>query len=308
MSAQDLSVATVLQEASRHLAASPQYTTWEIHEIGHQTRYEAEQLLLHVTGWTKLELLQKLSEPLPTALAHSYLDLVRTRKTGKPLSYILGYANFYGRVFRTRPGCLIPRPDTEVLIDTAHEWIRRHSPAAIAVDIGTGTGCIAVTLSLECPGVNMFAVDISDDAIQLAKENAALNNAAVTFVHTDGIKWLSNAAAAPGRRQLNVIISNPPYIPTDDVPSLEAGVREYEPMLALDGGPDGLDFYRSFASLPQTIFDPHTPAAFFFEVGAGQADDVASLFTSRDEWAGFSAQVIPDMRGIGRVVAVVREQ
>ena len=202
-------------------------------------------------------------------------DAMRRRLRAEPVSRILGVRAFYGRDFVISPAVLDPRPETETLIDvvldlaTEHGWHGR--PINIA-DIGTGSGAILLTLIAELPGATGVAIDISLPALEVAKANAERLGVAarVTFVHTQGLEDV----AGP----FDLIVSNPPYIPATDIAGLDATVRDFDPVLALDGGPDGLTVYREIAS---QISRFSGPMSIVLEVGAGQAEDVAELFSAR---------------------------
>lgn len=263
-------------------------------------RAEAEMLLQWAADWTRSELLSRLSDPVEPDILRAFQKGVRDRVNGIPLQYITGSAGFYGREFTVKEGCLIPRPETEWLVETAKEWIHEHHQKAVVMDVGTGSGAIAVTLKLECPYIQMHAVDVSTDALQMARRNAEVLHAPVFFHHGDGITLLRERCVP-----VNVLVSNPPYIPSNDVNNLEDEVKNFEPHAALDGGQDGLDFYRSFIETGDHMF-ASGPAALFMEVGAGQAQGVSDWFTESDKWKGWKFWTVPDLRGIERVVAGFR--
>ncbi len=265
-------------------------------------QHEVMILLEHATGWSRTRILISLDHPLSEAAQTSFRVLVQRRAGGEPLQYVTGEAWFYGRPFAVRPGCLIPRPETEMLVERTVGWVRQHAPAAHVVDLGTGSGCIAVTLALECPDTSVWALDVSAAALEIARRNAKQHGVGVTFVQGDGIAWLDQSAA-DGGTQLNVVVSNPPYIPSHDVNGLDPEVRAWEPRLALDGGDDGLDIYRALSRLGAGAFAPGN-AALFLEVGAGQAQDVLELFTDvhRERWPGWTFHAAKDLRGVDRIV------
>lgn len=284
-------------------------------ERDHVLRGEAEALLLWGTGWSRARLVSSLSEELAQPLVSQLEEAVAQRCQGLPLQYVTGQAAFYGRLFAVRSGCLIPRPETEILADLAVDWISRHQPQAIVADVGTGSGILAVTIQLECPQTSVYAIDLSGDALDIARDNAErLGPRKLHWVHDDGLRWLraaqpgtgADATGSSSAGNINVIVSNPPYIPSADVEQLDEEVRLYEPRLALDGGEDGLDLYRGFSQLGDTVFSPG-PAALFLEVGAGQAEDVLHLFTQGEIeavnlWPGWHFAVQADLRGLGRIV------
>jgi release factor glutamine methyltransferase len=199
-------------------------------------------------------------------------EAVERRMRHEPVSRILGNRGFYGRTFRVTPDVLDPRPDTEVLIDLVLDIVRREGrvadPLTIA-DIGTGSGAIIATLLAELPHARGIATDVSAPALAVARENAARLGVLdrLTLVETRGVVGIWD--------QIDVIVSNPPYIPSDDIAALEVDVRGYDPHLALDGGTDGFQIYREIASDISKFKDLLWVVV---EVGAGQAPDVERIF------------------------------
>ena len=182
-----------------------------------------------------------------TALTAEQTDAIRllVQRRGKrePLQYITGSAAFCGLEFAVNPNVLVPRPETELLAERAWTFLKTlEPPAASALDLGTGTGCLAITLAVKIPGAKIHATDLSPEALALAKANAVRNNANVQFHHGDLFGGI------PAGERFHLIVSNPPYIPSARMETLDPEVREHEPRLALDGGADGMDFYRRFAA------------------------------------------------------------
>ena len=210
---------------------------------------------------------------------------------GRPLQYVLGHTEFYGLDFQVREGVLIPRPETEELVRWIAESPAPDNPAVL--DVGTGSGCIAVTLARLIPESRITAVDISEKALSIARENARRLDAKVDFRQGDALGELF-----PGQReQFDLIVSNPPYIPRADIETLDTSVKDYEPHLALDGGEDGLDFYRSISEKWKEALAPG--GRLYFEVGIGQADNVLRIMRTQ----GFGdIQVVKDHHDIPRVV------
>lgn len=287
-------------------------------ERQHALRMEAETMLLWATGWSRSRLISSLSDALAVNAQTKLREVVRRRASGLPLQYATGQAAFYGRLFSVQPGCLIPRPETEVLADLAIAWIRQHRPASTVVDLGTGSGILAITIRLECPQSTAYALDLAEAALDMARENARMLGAALSpspspsfppssllraslspsppfspsvspspgieFIYTDGLRWLQESAVP-----FNVLVSNPPYIPSRDVGALDDEVRLYEPRLALDGGEDGLAVYRALCELGDASFAPG-PAALFLEVGEGQAEHVLAMFTESATASGLTSR------------------
>lgn len=259
-------------------------------------RLNAEVLAQQVLGWSKAKLFAEDGQPFPEDLRDRFESWVQRRLTGEPLQYIVGVQEFYGRDFQVTPAVLIPRPETELLVEQVlkrRNWWQGRKP--IAADIGTGSGAIAVTLALEWPQAAVVTVDISPEALRVAQENAERLGARIRLLQGD----LLHPVMEAGMR-LDVLVSNPPYIPSADIDRLMVEVREYEPRLALDGGTDGLDPYRRIAELLPQIMSGKPPAMVAFEVGVGQAAEVASLI--RRHWQGSETDIVQDLQGIDRIV------
>ena len=212
------------------------------------------------------------------------LDYAKQRANGKPLWYIFGDAEFYGYTFKVDERVLIPRPETEELC----EWVLSSINANEKVlDLCTGSGAIAVTIAKKS-GAEVYASDISQGAIEVATQNAELNDAKVTFIHSDLFNDIEG--------KFDIIISNPPYIPTADIEELESTVKDYEPRLALDGGLDGLDCYRKIAS--QAVNHLNDNGLLFMEFGVGQAEDITKLLQENF----VNIEIKKDLSGIERMV------
>ncbi|MDD5285064.1 MAG: peptide chain release factor N(5)-glutamine methyltransferase [Desulfuromonadaceae bacterium] len=257
-------------------------------------RLEAEWLLCAATGLDRVGLYLQFEKPLDNVELAAYRAMVTRRARREPLQHILGSQEFYGLDFDVTPDVLIPRRDTEVLVSEA---IARKPDACSLLDVGTGSGCIAVVLARQLPAAAVTATDISEAALAVARRNA--ERLAV------GIEFLSGSLFVPltGRR-FDLIVSNPPYIPTSDIAALEPEVRDFDPHVALDGGIDGLNFYRSLIPMALEYLNPG--GYLLVEVGIGQAIDVSRLFLEAGGYAQtFSAL---DPGGIERVVAAQRKE
>lgn len=216
--------------------------------------------------------------------------LIARRLQGMPVAKIIGEKEFYGRVFKTTADTLDPRPDSETLIEAVLEDRDRNAAVTI-LDLGTGTGCLALTLLAELRHAQAIAVDRSEAALKVARENAWKIGVEdrVVFVQSD---WFSDVMG-----QFDIIISNPPYIPDGDIPGLAPDVRDYDPMAALAGGADGLDPYRRI--IPQLGQFLKKGGFVAFELGQGQAPQVAEMLKQAG-FSGVSAHC--DLAGIERVV------
>lgn len=261
-------------------------------------RLQAEVLLQHLLGWSKVKVLTEDLSPFPPEKLAVFQTMVTRRLAGEPLQYIVGVQEFYGRDFWVNPSVLIPRPETEFLIEEIlkrRAWWKQAQDTPRIADIGTGSGAIAVTLALEWPSAEVYTVDLSADAIRTAQENASRLEARVQFLQGDLVNPLLERGV-----QLDVLVSNPPYIPSSDINELAVEVREHEPRLALDGGPDGLAPYRRITKALPRLMRENGPALVAFEVGIGQAEAVADM--TRTNWPGAATHIVQDLQGIDRVV------
>jgi release factor glutamine methyltransferase len=219
------------------------------------------------------------------------------RAAREPIAYILGEREFYGRLFAVSRAVLVPRPETELVVDRARAWWsgRAHRDASTIVDVGTGSGCLAVTLALECPGAHVIATDVSADALTIAAANAARHGA------SEQIDFREAPLAAGLQGVADLIVANPPYVAERDRGSLPPDVRDYEPPEALYAGPDGLDVIRPLA--PAALAALRPGGGFVMEIGAGQWAAVKRIL----EEAGFDGiRVHDDLAGIPRVVVAAR--
>lgn len=254
-----------------------------------EARVEARLLVQYVFGLTREQLFLHPQRELEVALLE---PLLARRANREPLAYLIGERGFYGRMFRVTLAVLIPRPETEHLV----EAVLAHPKRGRLLDIGTGSGCIAVTLAAQLPEAEVWATDLSEDALGVARENAERHGVVVRLCHGDLL------APLPLGLRFTAIVSNPPYIARTEEATLEPEVRQYEPALALyDPVGDGLTLYRRLAAEAPSRLEPEGLLA--VEVGQGQADAVAAFW----ERAGLkNVTVTDDLAGIGRVVSGVR--
>jgi release factor glutamine methyltransferase len=257
-------------------------------------RLEAEWLLCAVLGLDRVGLYLQYDKPLSDSELAAYRVLVARRSRREPLQHILGSQEFFGLDYEVTPDTLIPRHDTEVLVSEA---LSRRPDARTALDIGTGSGCIAVSLQKGLSDALVSATDVSEAALAVARRNAARLGAPIEFLHG------SLFDPVPGRC-FDLIVSNPPYIPTADIESLEREVRDYDPRSALDGGADGLDIYRLL--IPAAVEHLNSGGLLLVEVGIGQSRDVAELFRHS---SGYGEPIVAlDPGGIERVVGALRKE
>jgi len=257
-------------------------------------RLDAELLVAEALGTDRVGLYLDLHRPLVDVERSSIRPLVARRREREPVAYILGHRDFYGRRFHVTADVLIPRPDTETLVDHALECIPDDQPCRV-LDIGTGSGAIAVTIAAERPLAMVTATDISEAALNVAAGNAERLGV------SDRIR-LERADLLSGTEQYDLIVSNPPYIARSEMQSLQAEVREHEPSGALEAGEDGLDIIR--ALLVATEGAAATGAQLLVEVGAGQAPSVLDFASARTAWKPIA--VHRDLHRIERVVHLRR--
>jgi len=260
-------------------------------------RLEAELLMTHVLGWRRARLLGHAHDPLDPEVLEEFERLTARRVAGEPLQYITGEWEFYGLPFRITPAVLIPRPETEILVERALSLADTANTPLRFADVGTGSGCIASVIARELPGARGLATDVSLDALALARENAVRLGVAerIAFVRCDLLGCCTE------RPLFDLILSNPPYVAACAAADLPGTVRDYEPPLALFGGKSGIETYRRL--VPQAALRLAPFGHILLEVGAGQADPVAGIA----EGCGLMVkEVIEDLQGIPRCVLLQR--
>jgi release factor glutamine methyltransferase len=252
---------------------------------------DAETLLLHLMGRDRAYLIAHSDEALSAEAAERYDALLSRRLAGEPIQYITGETEFYGMPFRVDRRVLIPRPETEHLVEKTLS-LAEAFPNPRIVDVGTGSGAIAVALAHKLPAAQVTAIDISPQALAVARANAEQN-----FV-AQRIRFLEGSLLAPvGGEIFDMIVSNPPYVPETDRASLSVEVRDHEPELALFAGNDGLAVYRELVPQAHAVLVRGGFVA--LEVGCGQHSAVAALLAA----SGFTQiDFAPDLQGIQRVV------
>lgn len=261
----------------------------ELKGVCENPRFESELLLAYCLKTDRTKLILDRGKELDAEDEKKYFELIKMRKERIPYQYIVGKQHFMGIEFIVNPDVLIPRPETEILVE---EVIKRLKRGSYVLDIGTGSGAIAVSIARHFKECFVYAVDISADALKTAKINADINGV------LDRIKFIESDlfSSVPEDIKFDFIVSNPPYIKSSEIPSLQEEVKR-EPVIALDGGSDGLEFYRKIIKeVPRYI---NVGGMIGLEAGYGQADEIFNILT----YGGFTdIEIICDLQGIKRVI------
>ncbi|MCK6629392.1 MAG: peptide chain release factor N(5)-glutamine methyltransferase [Anaerolineae bacterium] len=289
------SLGDILEKAIHRLAAAGCDTP----------RLDAEVLLAHSLGRERTWLYLHFSDPLDENQANKIEALLRRREQREPVAYIVGHKEFFGLEFEVNPHVLIPRPETELLVETALEIYdlrftiydfntTSDSSQFTIADIGTGSGCIAVSLAKHLPSVSIFALETSPAALSLARRNAEKHEVA------DSITFLSGDLLARLTEPVDLIVSNPPYVSRSELAAAMPEVSRYEPHLALDGGEDGLDVIRLL--LPQAREKLKPGGSLLVEIGSTQGPAVRQL--AQFHFPGTAVEVRKDLAGLDRLLVV----
>jgi release factor glutamine methyltransferase len=255
-------------------------------------RLQIELLLAHVLKIPRLKLYLDFERPLSEGDLDTLRALVKRRGEREPLQYIIGTASFCGLEISVTPAVLIPRPETELLVEQAWKFLAsRGDKAATVLDFGTGSGCIAIAIAHKFPACDVHATDASEEALRIAQANAGRIEAKVHFSRGIAIDDFTS------RRTLDLIVSNPPYIPDAEVETLQPEVRDHEPRMALGGGSEGLDFYRMIASQARARLT--ASGRVMVELGHGQELAVRAIFEGQG-W--FVESVVADYARTPRIL------
>jgi release factor glutamine methyltransferase len=289
----------------RRVATSTQFYRMKIHEAIDLAaealegsgvpgaRLDAERLLASELGKDRSYLLAHFQDSVPEPSAERFLARITERRRGKPLQYLLGWQEFHGLEFEVTPAVLIPRPETELLVDVAVQRFSEGNPSL--ADVGTGSGCIAVATAVALSGARMIATDFSEDALAVAQRNASRHGVSdrIQFLSGDLLLPL-NALGLEG--MLDGVLSNPPYVAERDLPALQREVRDWEPRLALVGGLTGLELYRRL--LPQALRFLKPGGTLIMEIGYNMQAEIIHLLDSAWKLEG----IRDDFSGIPRIV------
>jgi len=258
-----------------------------------EARREAGSLLSFVLGKDRTFLISHAEDQVDDDSLRRFQEGVERRASGEPLQYITGVQDFYGREFRVTPDVLIPRPETELLVEAAIERLSRNSEAFIC-DVGTGSGCIAVTLLCELRNARAVAVDVSQAALEVAKLNAGSNSILdrIEFAISDCF-----GALDAGKYQFDLVVSNPPYVSAEMIAGLQREVRDHEPLVALSPGGDGLSVIRRLLVEAPAVLK--TEGHLVMEIGFDQSEAVKNLV---DDSVWRLLEIRPDLQGIPRIV------
>lgn len=251
-------------------------------------------MLAHVLNMPRLKLYLNFERALNEGELNQLREMVKRRAAREPLQHILGTTSFCGLEIKCSRAALIPRPETELLAERGWKFLSTlNSQPSTALDLGTGSGCIAIAIAANAPAAQIHASDISPEALALAKENAARNNVAerITFHFGNGFE------ALPSDAKYDLLVSNPPYIAAEEISSLQPEVRDFDPRLALEGGVDGLDFYRRIAVEARPFLNPR--GKLMMEFGDGQADALKKIFSS-EKW--IVDEFVADYTGRARIL------
>ncbi|MEK7278457.1 MAG: peptide chain release factor N(5)-glutamine methyltransferase [Chloroflexota bacterium] len=263
---------------------------------------EAALLLAHVLGTSREWILAHPEAQLSPEQQAQFESLIAQAQSGTPLPYLLGAWEFFGLRFRVTPAVLIPRPETELLVETALANSKLQTPNSKIADIGTGSGIVAVTLAVNLPSAEITAIDVSAEALEVAKENALAHRVAdrITFIQSDLFSnfKLQTPNSKLQRMSFDLICANLPYIATEELRTLP--VAEHEPTLALDGGADGLRLVERLLAEAGDYLSPN--GALLAEIGAGQAE--AAIALARRYFPAAESKVMKDLAGLDRLLIV----
>lgn len=256
---------------------------------------DARVLLAYVLDCTQASLLARGNEHIDQVHLARFNQFVERRVLGEPVAYLVGEREFYGLMFKVDHRVLVPRPETELLVERGLQWLNQYAPsAALVADIGTGSGCIAVAIAKHATRAQVYAVDVSTDALAVAATNCALHQV------TPQVVLLNGSGVEPLPQPVDLILSNPPYTVLSEV---DAGVRAFEPHLALDGGVEGLEVYRWLIPACAGALRGGVPTAVMLEIGAWQGQAVQQI--AQAAFPRAVVEILQDLAGLDRVVTIL---
>lgn len=264
-----------------------------------EARLNTELLLSHALNLSRIELYTNFDRPLTPDELAEFKALLKRRLTREPIQYIIGSTEFMSLSFKVTPAVLIPRPETEILVEQVLKYCKDRfnvNDSVHILDVGTGSGCVAVSLEHYLSNARITAVDDSDEALQIARYNAEQHHSDIQFCKLNALKpWPVEYSNA-----FDIVVSNPPYVSYQEYEQLPQEIKKYEPKQSLLGGNDGLVFYRTFSNLLTSLLKENSVA--FFEIGDKQASSVSHILSD----AGFqNIQVINDLTGRNRVIKMI---
>ncbi len=279
-----------------NVAAALRWANTQLVPLTDRPQLEAELLLASLLERPRTYLWAHPEASLPPQQAADYAAWVQRRAAGEPLPYIIGQSEFYGLTFTVTPDVLIPRPETETLVEAALAWLKMH-PVSTAVDVGTGSGCIAVALAVHAPSLRLYATDISPAALQVARANAERHNVA------ERLTFLEGDLLMPLPEPIHLIVSNPPYVTEEEWDALPLSVRR-EPRTALLAGADGLDAIRRLLAQAQRRLRPG--GLMLVEIGERQGQAAQAL--AQAAFPKAEVTILPDLAGKDRVLSIAFER
>lgn len=261
-----------------------------------EPRFSGELLLAKVLNMKRIDLYLQFERILTAKELDRYREYVRRRVKREPVQYILGETEFYGFPFKVSPDVIVPRPETELLVDAVLEAVKTaNNPSLKILDVGTGSGCIAVSLAKLLPDCRISAIEMSAAALKLARANADLNEVGVQFTEGDIFK-----DSSPLLTKFDIVVSNPPYVALRDLHKLEPEVRDFEPKEALFAGEDGSEFYKKLVNVIPRLVNRN--GKIFLEIGYDQAAPLSTLFSN----ANFKVKFKKDYNQIDRILILER--
>lgn len=275
-----------------------EWTTAHFKKHGSSTpRLDAEVLLAHARGCSRIQLYTDYDQELSEDVRQRMRELVQRRARHEPVAYLVGHREFFSLDLVVTPAVLIPRPETETLVVEALEALRQRA-APTVLDVGTGSGCIAIALAKHCPHARVWALDVSPQALQVAHINLCKHGvqSQITLVQSDLFSALEEGLT------FDLIVSNPPYIPSKELPALDADVRCYEPRLALDGGMDGLNIIRRLLREALPRLQPQ--GELYLEISPEQANEIQQL--AAEYWQ--RCHLVHDLSGHPRVLKLRKNE